>query len=231
MASKHIQALSAQALLRVSSRVSARQNTAAAAAAVRCIASPGATRLHSSSASCATVAARDIRPLLVQARRPARVLSGGVRWSSESATGSKIWSFEEPMLHGPFPFPPLILFPILTPSRASPQIQNLPPNVTLIDVREPAEIRQTGRIPGALNIPITTSPDSFHISAEEFEDRFGFARPEPTNNEQDEVVFYCKAGVRSRAAAGIAREAGWKRVGEYPGSWVEWSGKGGKIER
>lgn len=44
-------------------------------------------------------------------------------------------------------------------------------------------------------------------------------------------MFYCKAGVRSRAAAGLAREAGWKRVGEYPGSWIDWAGKGGKVER
>lgn len=100
-------------------------------------------------------------------------------------------------------------------------------------MREPGEVASTGRIPGAVNIPITTSPDSFHISAEEFEDRFGFERPAAPSPDstENEVVFYCKAGVRSRAAAGIAREAGWKKVGEYPGSWVEWSAKGGKIER
>ncbi|KAI1265773.1 Rhodanese-like domain-containing protein [Xylariaceae sp. FL1019] len=125
----------------------------------------------------------------------------GVRWSTTSATGSKIWSFEE--------------------------IKDLQdPKITIIDVREPGELKQTGHIPKAVNIPITTYPDSFHITPEDFEDRFGFTRPGP----EDEVVFYCKAGVRSRAAAGIAREAGWKNVGEYPGSWVEWAGKGGDIE-
>jgi rhodanese-related sulfurtransferase len=35
-------------------------------------------------------------------------------------------------------------------------------------------------------------------------DRFGFAKP-PKGKE---VVFFCKAGVRSSAAAGIARQAG-----------------------
>ncbi|KAI1734373.1 Rhodanese-like domain-containing protein [Xylaria scruposa] len=132
-------------------------------------------------------------------------LRNGVRWSSISATGSKIWTFEE--------------------------IQSLssqdPPKPTLIDVREPSELQSTGKIPGAVNIPITTSPDSFHISASEFEERYGYDRPE----KDAEVVFYCKAGVRSRAAAGIAREAGWTNVGEYPGSWIEWSGKGGDVER
>ncbi|KAI0185658.1 Rhodanese-like domain-containing protein [Xylaria flabelliformis] len=141
-------------------------------------------------------------------RQPPRTytpLRTGVRWSSISATGSKIWTFEE--------------------------IQSLssqdPPKPTLIDVREPHELGSTGRIPGAVNIPITTSPDSFHITPSEFEERFGYDRPE----KDAEVVFYCKAGVRSRAAAGLAREAGWTNVGEYPGSWNEWSGKGGDVEK
>ncbi|KXX82139.1 Thiosulfate sulfurtransferase RDL2, mitochondrial [Madurella mycetomatis] len=100
-------------------------------------------------------------------------------------------------------------------------------SITIIDVREPAELQQTGRIPGAINVPITSAPDSFHISDEEFEDRFGYPRP----GRDTEVVFYCKAGVRSRGAAGLAKEAGWAKVGEFPGSWVEWYEKGGKVER
>ncbi|KAK3398669.1 Rhodanese-like domain-containing protein [Sordaria brevicollis] len=98
--------------------------------------------------------------------------------------------------------------------------------VVIVDAREPGELSHTGRIPGAINIPITTSPDSFFISEDEFEDRFGFPRP----SKDSEVVFYCKAGVRSRGAAGLAREAGWEKVGEYPGSWLDWAAKGGKVE-
>jgi rhodanese-related sulfurtransferase len=95
------------------------------------------------------------------------------------------------------------------------------------DVREPHELQTSGRIPHALNIPITSAPDSFHISADEFEDRFGFPRPDP----HGEVVFYCRAGVRSRAAAGLAQDAGWTNGGEYPGSWLDWEGRGGEVER
>lgn len=76
-------------------------------------------------------------------------------------------------------------------------------------------------------MPITSAPDSFHIADGEFEDRFGYRRP----GRDAEVVFYCKAGVRSRAAAGLARDAGWAHVGEYPGSWMDWAAKGGKAER
>jgi rhodanese-related sulfurtransferase len=95
------------------------------------------------------------------------------------------------------------------------------------DVREPGELQGTGHIPHAINVPITSYPDSFHISSEEFEDRFGFPRPD----KDSEVLFYCKSGVRSRGAAGIAKDAGWKKVGEYPGSWMDWFNNGGKVER
>lgn len=96
------------------------------------------------------------------------------------------------------------------------------------DVREPSELDSTGWIPGAQNIPVTTSPDAFFLSAGAFEDRFGFARP----TAKQEVVFYCKAGVRSRAAAQLALQGNFGgKVGEFPGSWLEWEKKGGKVEK
>ncbi|KAH8804814.1 Rhodanese-like domain-containing protein [Xylogone sp. PMI_703] len=101
------------------------------------------------------------------------------------------------------------------------------PNRILIDTREPEELRTTGTIPGALNIPVNSQPDSFFISAEEFEDRYGFDRPP----KDKELVFYCKAGVRSRASAELARQAGWENIGEYPGSWLDWERNGGPSEK
>ncbi|MCJ1223742.1 hypothetical protein MMC12_000385 [Toensbergia leucococca] len=98
----------------------------------------------------------------------------------------------------------------------------------LIDVRESSEVASTGRIPTSHNLPIATQPDGFFLPADEFEEKFGFPKPE----DGDEVVFYCKAGVRSRAAVGLAREAGWTAtVGNYEGSWMDWESKGGKIEK
>lgn len=104
--------------------------------------------------------------------------------------------------------------------------EKLDPNRILIDAREPAELQTTGTIPGSLNVPVTSQPDAFFITAEEFEDRFGFERP----GKEQEVVFYCKSGVRSRAAAALARQAGWEQVSEYPGSWNDWEGNGGAKE-
>jgi len=102
------------------------------------------------------------------------------------------------------------------------------PNRILIDVREPSELAATGKIPGAHNVPVSTSPEAFFLPSEEFEDKFGFARP----SADDEVIFYCKAGVRSKAAAQLAGQAGFGgKVGEFPGSWLEWEARGGSVER
>ncbi|KAF2747806.1 Rhodanese-like protein [Sporormia fimetaria CBS 119925] len=115
-----------------------------------------------------------------------------------------------------------------TPSRiyTFEEIKTLPSSTVLIDVREPSE-HQAGCIPGTqMNIPVSSQPDALLLPAEEFEDRFGLEKPEA----EDTLVFYCKAGVRSRAAATIAKRCGFKNVGEYPGSWNDWVGNGGEVE-
>ncbi|KAL9066936.1 MAG: hypothetical protein Q9157_006973 [Trypethelium eluteriae] len=92
----------------------------------------------------------------------------------------------------------------------------------LIDVREPSEYN-AGFIPTAINIPVTSQPDALFLSPEDFEDRFGFEKPPPDK----ELVFYCKAGVRSSAAAQLAQQQGYDKVAEYRGSWLDWQKKGG----
>lgn len=98
--------------------------------------------------------------------------------------------------------------------------------MVLIDVREPAEY-EAGYIPTAINIPISSQPDALFLAPDEFQDRFGFIKPPP----QKELVFYCKAGVRSSAAAQLALQHGYDKVGEYRGSWIDWSGKGAEISK
>ncbi|KAI9707000.1 MAG: hypothetical protein M1820_004588 [Bogoriella megaspora] len=104
--------------------------------------------------------------------------------------------------------------------------QSPSPSRILIDVREPSEF-EPGHIPSAINIPITSQPDALLLPPEEFEDKFGFEKPDTGK----EIVFYCKAGVRSSAAAKLALQGGYERVGEYRGSWMDWVGNGGKEER
>lgn len=89
------------------------------------------------------------------------------------------------------------------------------------------ELRETGIIPGAVNIPVTSAVQSFHVSDEDFEDMYGYARPAKDKT----LVFYCKAGVRAKSAAGLALHAGWKSIGEYTGSWLDWAEKKGPVEK
>lgn len=65
------------------------------------------------------------------------------------------------------------------------------------------------------------------LPEEEFEDRFGFPKPQTDK----EVVFYCKSGVRSSAAAQLAQQQGYNNVAEYRGSWMDWRKQGGKEAR
>ena len=99
----------------------------------------------------------------------------------------------------------------------------------LVDVREPAELKG-GILPSAVAVPLASQPDALFLSPDEFETRFGY--PKPGVGEEGDIVFYCKAGVRARAAAQLAVQAGYdvERVGVYDGSWLDWAKRGGKVE-
>jgi rhodanese-related sulfurtransferase len=99
------------------------------------------------------------------------------------------------------------------------------PDRILIDVREPHEYT-AGFIPTSINIPVSSQPDALFLPPDEFEERFGFPKPDIDK----EVVFYCKAGVRSKAAANLAEQSGYQKVSEYRGSWLDWQRNGGKAE-
>ncbi|KAI0161765.1 Rhodanese-like protein [Hypoxylon sp. FL1284] len=171
------------------------------------------------------------------AARPARgagAVGVGVRWeSNETPDDRKTWSFEEiqALTRTPNPAPsPHDKLAEQRQQQSQPQPPSRPPrkHPLLIDVREPSELAETGRIPSSINVPVASAPDAFHVAADEFEARYGVPRPDPA---ADELVFYCKAGVRSRAAATLARQAGFRRVGEYPGSWLDWVRRGGEVKR
>jgi rhodanese-related sulfurtransferase len=66
-----------------------------------------------------------------------------------------------------------------------------------------------------------------YLPADEFEDRFGFSKP----SADKEVVFYCKSGVRSSAAAQLAKQIGYRNVSEYRGSWLDWEKNGGEASK
>ncbi|KAG5463287.1 MAG: Rhodanese-like domain-containing protein [Olpidium bornovanus] len=81
--------------------------------------------------------------------------------------------------------------------------------VTLIDVRNPDETAH-GVIPTAKLLPfpeLQAALDPSLVTDEDFQDIYGFARPDS----EDNIVFYCRSGVRSHIAASLALAAGYTR--------------------
>lgn len=102
-----------------------------------------------------------------------------------------------------------------------------PKNVTLVDVREPSELQQSGKIPGAINVPYKSQPTAFKYDQETWEENFAGV-PKPALDQ--ELVIYCAAGVRAKYAADIAAEAGYEKLGVYTGSFGDWVNNKGKTE-
>uniref|UniRef100_A0A2M3ZB74 Putative heat shock protein n=1 Tax=Anopheles braziliensis TaxID=58242 RepID=A0A2M3ZB74_9DIPT len=105
------------------------------------------------------------------------------------------------------------------------EVEDLPnhPEVLLIDVREPAELEATGRIPTSINIPLKTVQAELGLGAEVFEAKYG--RKKPTLD--DPLIFSCRSGVRAGQAALLADQLGYRNVKNYVGSWLEYGPKHG----
>ncbi|KKA27086.1 hypothetical protein TD95_001139 [Thielaviopsis punctulata] len=173
------------------------------------------------------------RPLLSALRTAVRV---GIATSAPRISASAAFPMTRRVLAGSAPRVPQIVarrayntagaeVPVIFDfDKMQELIKEQPEDYVIVDAREPGELVQSGTIPTAINIPISSASDSFLIHDEDFEDRFGFERP----GKDKTLVFFCKAGIRSHAAARLARESGWKTA-EYPGSWVDWVAKGGDI--
>ncbi|RLL97168.1 hypothetical protein CFD26_104984 [Aspergillus turcosus] len=140
--------------------------------------------------------------------------------SNATAQPPRSWKFED--INAALPSDPA--GPPSPP--ASPQRK-----LILVDVREPVELTSTGIIPTAVAVPLASQPDALFLTPDEFETRFGF--PKPGVQEEGDIVFYCKAGVRANTAAQLAVQAGYNpdRIGVYEGSWLDWADKGGRVEK
>lgn len=102
-----------------------------------------------------------------------------------------------------------------------------PKNITLVDVREFSELQKSGKIPGAINVPFNSQPSAFKYDQATWEESFANV-PKPALDQ--ELVFYCAAGRRAKAAADVAAEAGYENLGVYTGSFTDWQNNKGKTE-
>ncbi|KAI8424068.1 hypothetical protein MSG28_002689 [Choristoneura fumiferana] len=91
--------------------------------------------------------------------------------------------------------------------------------VLIVDVREPDEVKEHGKIPNSINIPLgTVSSVLSQMPESEFQNTF--KRQKPT--EDTELIFYCMIGKRSGKAQESAIKAGTKN---YLGSWNDWASR------
>nr|XP_053603272.1 uncharacterized protein LOC128671110 isoform X2 [Plodia interpunctella] len=95
-------------------------------------------------------------------------------------------------------------------------------DVLIVDVREPDEIKEHGKIPNSINIPLGSVTSVLaNMSDKEFEHTY--KRPKPT--EDAEIIFYCMIGKRSGMAQQNAFNLGYKNVKNYLGSWTDWASR------
>ena len=90
--------------------------------------------------------------------------------------------------------------------------------VCLIDVREPGELASDGFIEESIPIPLATLQTALNYSNEEFMEMYGVDKPKSG----EQIVFMCRAGVRSKQAMKIASSAGYSNVRHYAEGWKGW---------
>lgn len=108
----------------------------------------------------------------------------------------------------------------------------------MIDVREPDEVVQ-GMIPSAVNLPLTVMAESLGLSPDAFKAKHGYDKPRTSQ----QVIFYCRSGMRSSSACDVAKRNGFTKqvysliksidstlklygsILNYRGSWLEWTEK------
>lgn len=66
-------------------------------------------------------------------------------------------------------------------------------------------------IPSAVNLPLSDLSGALHMDGAKFKEKYGFEKP----GFDQEVVFYCRSGMRSATASDVARRNGYKKYA-YP---------------
>jgi rhodanese-related sulfurtransferase len=90
----------------------------------------------------------------------------------------------------------------------SKQLENLPDNIKLIDVRTPAEVAR-GKIQGSENLPLHVIP----LKVDELDT-------------DDTIIFYCQTGARSAQACAFMTSKGVDNCYNLRGGIVTWAQMG-----
>ena len=86
----------------------------------------------------------------------------------------------------------------------------------LVDVRERGEGEA---IPGTVGVlPLSMLPGALQLGSQDWTAEFGFEKPQKT----EQIIVYCRAGVRAASAGKMLEEGGWSNVQVYGGSTNEY---------
>lgn len=88
----------------------------------------------------------------------------------------------------------------------------------LLDCRTVNEITSWGLIEGAKVLPSHEIFTAFHLPPDEFEESFGFRKPDP----ESIIICYCQYGPRSLMAAQILSWLGYLKVLHFRDGYYEW---------
>lgn len=100
-------------------------------------------------------------------------------------------------------------------------------SIILIDVREPNELKDDGKIPHSVNIPLGQIAEAFQLPNSEFLRKYGIDKP----TESDDFVITCRSGKRATNAFNKLLPLGYNNILVYSGSFLDWKEKGGPIEK
>lgn len=103
----------------------------------------------------------------------------------------------------------------LTPQKAYEEISTN--SATVIDLREPDELKQNGKIPGAVNAP--RGMLEFYADP-----TLPYHKPEFEKGKR--IILYCASGGRSALAAKTLKEMGYKNVAHIDGGMKAWNEAG-----
>ncbi|HWV42655.1 rhodanese-like domain-containing protein [Pseudorhodoplanes sp.] len=109
--------------------------------------------------------------------------------------------------------------PRITPAQARELIGK--DNVLVVDVRDAKEVEQTGKVPGAINVPrgmieFRADPDSpYH---------------DKHFDKSKTVIVYCASGGRSALAGKTLKDLGFEKV-QNLGGFKDWAESGGPVDK
>ena len=108
---------------------------------------------------------------------------------------------------------------VVSPQEAQQRIQQNP-NIVVLDVREPEDVKETGLIPGAINIPLGMLPIRADTELPEQ------LREQRLQDRNTTVITTCAAGGQAALAAKTLKDMGFENVSYIEGGTQAWKDAG-----